>query len=130
MDEIKQTQHLIHQSLLALGELEKSTEVRPTIEYISKIRELSKLPPKVQISLPSFIPKPIDHEALYSLFGLITPLSTAIEEHVLSLNQPNTVRVQLDEPKPVAATRTSYTRQRNVTCQNKNRIVTMGETKL
>uniref|UniRef100_A0A8W8LTI7 Tripartite motif-containing protein 3 n=1 Tax=Magallana gigas TaxID=29159 RepID=A0A8W8LTI7_MAGGI len=89
----------------------------------------SKLPPKVQVSLPTFIPKPIDREKLYSLFGQITPLSTATEENVLSLNQPNTsVRELLDEPELVATIQTGYENLRSVTCVNEDRIWTSGET--
>uniref|UniRef100_A0A8W8LT78 Uncharacterized protein n=1 Tax=Magallana gigas TaxID=29159 RepID=A0A8W8LT78_MAGGI len=53
--------------------------------------------------MPTFIPNPIDQEKMYSLFGKITPLSTATEDNVLPLNQPKTsVRELLDEPKLVA----------------------------
>eukprot|EP00105_Crassostrea_gigas_P017945 XP_011435906.1 PREDICTED: tripartite motif containing 13-like [Crassostrea gigas] len=68
LNEIKQIQSLIKETLQTIRKIEKSTEVSSTIEYSSKIREFSKLPPKVQVSLPTFIPKPIDHEKLYSLF--------------------------------------------------------------
>nr|XP_034315565.1 tripartite motif-containing 13-like isoform X1 [Crassostrea gigas]XP_034315566.1 tripartite motif-containing 13-like isoform X2 [Crassostrea gigas] len=92
LDEIKQIQSLIKQTLLALNEFEKSTAVAPTIEYKSKVGEFSKLPPNVQLKLPTYIPKPIDREKLYNLIGQITgtPLSTAIEENVLPQNKPNT----------------------------------------
>uniref|UniRef100_K1PVF0 B box-type domain-containing protein n=1 Tax=Magallana gigas TaxID=29159 RepID=K1PVF0_MAGGI len=74
LDEIKQIQSLIKQTLLAIKEIKTSTELAPTIKYSSKIREFSKLPPKVKVTLPTFIPKPIDREKLYSLFGQITPI--------------------------------------------------------
>nr|XP_034306742.1 tripartite motif-containing protein 3 [Crassostrea gigas] len=124
-EEVKQTQSLIKQTLLALQEIEKSTEASSTIEYISKITELSKPPPKVQISLPQFTPKPIDREKLYILFGQITPLSTATEENVLSLNQPFTlVRELLDEPQLVATIETGNRDLRSVTCLDEENIWT------
>eukprot|EP00105_Crassostrea_gigas_P046723 XP_019930871.1 PREDICTED: uncharacterized protein LOC105348275 [Crassostrea gigas] len=130
LDEIKQTQALIKQTLLAIEELKKSTEVSPTIEYSSKIREFSKLPPKVKITLPTFIPKPLDHEKLYNLFGQITPLSTATEENVFSLNQPNTsVRELLDEPELVATIQTGYEKVFSVTYLNEDCVWTSGSTK-
>uniref|UniRef100_K1RIG0 Tripartite motif-containing protein 3 n=1 Tax=Magallana gigas TaxID=29159 RepID=K1RIG0_MAGGI len=129
LDEIKQIQSLIKETLHALRKLEKSTEIFPAIEYSSKIREFSKLPPKVQVSLPTFIPKPIDHEKLYSLFGQITPLSTATEENVLLLNKPNTsVRELLDEPEIVTTIQTGHKTLCSVTCLNEDRIWTSGMT--
>uniref|UniRef100_K1Q874 Tripartite motif-containing protein 3 n=1 Tax=Magallana gigas TaxID=29159 RepID=K1Q874_MAGGI len=130
LDEIKQIQALINQTLLAIGEIKKSTEVSPTIEYSSKIREFSKLPPKLKITLPTFIPKPLGHEKLYNMFGQITPLSTATEENVLSLNKPNTsVRELLDEPELVATIQTGYEQLRSVTYLNEDCIWTFGSTK-
>ncbi|XP_052677306.1 uncharacterized protein LOC128158479 [Crassostrea angulata] len=129
LDEIKQIQSLIKQTLLAIKEIKTSTELAPTIKYSSKIREFSKLPPKVKVTLPTFIPKPIDREKLYSLFGQITPLSTAIEENVLSPNQPNTlVRELLDEPELVATIQTGYKDLCCVTYIDDDRIWTSGRT--
>ncbi|XP_065929951.1 tripartite motif containing 13-like [Magallana gigas] len=130
LDEIKQIQALIKQTLLAIEEIKKSTEVSPTIEYSSKIRQFSKLPPKVKIALPTFFPKPLDHEKLYNMFGQITPLSTATEENVLSLNQPNTsVRELLDEPELVATIQTGYEKLSSVTYLNEDCVWTFGSTK-
>ncbi|XP_034308286.2 tripartite motif-containing protein 2-like isoform X2 [Magallana gigas] len=129
LNEIKQIQSLIKQTLRAINEMEKSTEVSPTIAYSSKIREFSKLLPKIQVSLPTFIPKPIDREKLYSLFGQITPLSTATDEHVYSLIQSKiSVRELLDEPEIVATIQTGYEKLRSVTCLNDGNIWTSGKT--
>ncbi|XP_034305060.2 E3 ubiquitin-protein ligase TRIM71-like [Magallana gigas] len=129
LSEIKQTQSLIKQTIQAIRKIEKSTEVSSTIEYSSKLRVFSKLPTKVQVSLPTFIPKPINHEKLYSLLGQITPLSTATEESVLVQNQPNTsVKELLDEPKLVATIPTGYENLRSVTCLNEGSIWTSGKT--
>ncbi|XP_011430067.3 tripartite motif-containing protein 2 [Magallana gigas] len=129
LNEIKQIQSLIEQTLRAINEIEKSTEVSPTIAYSSKIREFSKLPPKIQVSMPTFIPKPIDREKLYSLFGQVTPLSTAAEGKVLSLIQPNTpVGELLDEPELVATIQTGYETLRCVACLNDGSIWTSGKT--
>lgn len=43
---IKQVQSLIQQTAQSLKEIEESTEVSLTIEYSSKIRDFSKIPPK------------------------------------------------------------------------------------
>uniref|UniRef100_A0A8W8LYZ1 B box-type domain-containing protein n=1 Tax=Magallana gigas TaxID=29159 RepID=A0A8W8LYZ1_MAGGI len=127
LNEIKQIQSLIKETLHALRKIEESTEVSPTIEYNSKIREFSKPPPKVKVTMPTFIPKPIDCEKLYVLFGQITPLSTVTEENVLSLNQPNTsVKELLDEPELVTKIQTGH-KNPNVTCVNEDMIWTSGK---
>nr|XP_034317739.1 uncharacterized protein LOC117686596 [Crassostrea gigas] len=129
LNEIKQIQSLIQQTLLAMEEIKKSTEVSPTIEYSSKVREFRKLPPKVQVSLPTFILNPIDREKLYSLFGKIISLSTATEENILFLNQPNTsIRKLLDEPEVVATIQTGHQSLHSVTCLNDGSIWTSEET--
>eukprot|EP00105_Crassostrea_gigas_P032537 XP_011455570.1 PREDICTED: uncharacterized protein LOC105348006 [Crassostrea gigas] len=119
-DEIKQIQSRIQQTLLALTEIEKSTEVYPTIEYISKIREFSKLPSKVHVSLPTFIPKQIDRQNLYNWFGNITPLTNT------------SVRELLDEPELVTTIQVRYHDDqylRNVTCLHEDCIWTCGSTR-
>uniref|UniRef100_A0A8W8NNX2 B box-type domain-containing protein n=2 Tax=Magallana gigas TaxID=29159 RepID=A0A8W8NNX2_MAGGI len=129
LDEIKQIQSLIKQTFLALRKIEKSTDISSTNEYSSKIREFRKFPPKVQVSLPTFIPKPIKRKQLYSLYGQITPLSTSTKENVLSLNQPNTsARELLDKPEPVATIQTGYGELRSVSCLNEDKIWTSGLT--
>nr|XP_034305024.1 uncharacterized protein LOC117682139 [Crassostrea gigas] len=129
LNEIKQIQSLIKQTLQAIRKIEKSTEVSSTIDYTSKIKEFGKLPPKVKVSLPAFIPIPIDYERLCSLFGQITPLSTNTEENVSSLNRPNTsAKELLDEPELVATIQTGHEIIRSVTCLNEEKIWTSGET--
>eukprot|EP00105_Crassostrea_gigas_P043784 XP_019927932.1 PREDICTED: tripartite motif-containing protein 2 [Crassostrea gigas] len=130
LGEIKEIQSLINQTLQAIRKIEESTEVSPTIEYSSKIGEIRKFPFKVKVTLPTFIPKPIDREKLWVFFGKVTPLlvSTATEEHVLSLNLYNTsVKELLDEPEIVGTVQTGYEELRNVTSLNEEQIWTSGE---
>nr|XP_034306428.1 uncharacterized protein LOC117682590 [Crassostrea gigas] len=131
LDEIRQTQSLIKQTLQALRDIQDSTEVFPTIEYKSKIEDLSNLPHMVQVSLPTFIPKQIDHEKLHSLFGHLTPLTLDTKENALSLNLQNTsVRELLDEPELVVTIQTGqYKRLRSVTCFENDAIWASDGTK-
>uniref|UniRef100_K1Q8T4 Uncharacterized protein n=1 Tax=Magallana gigas TaxID=29159 RepID=K1Q8T4_MAGGI len=129
LDEIKQVQSLIQQTMQSLKEVEESNEVSMIIEYSSKIRDFNKLPPKVEISLPSFTPNPIDRERLYCFLGQITPLSTATEENVLSQKQSNTsVKKLLDKPEIVTTIHTKFNELFNVTFVNQENIWTSGET--
>lgn len=129
LDEIKQVQSLIQQTMQSLKEVEESNEVSMIIEYSSKIRDFNKLPPKVEISLPSFTPNPIDRERLYSFLGQITPLFTATDENVLSQKQSNTsVKKLLDKPEIVTTIHTKFNELFNVTFVNQENIWTSGET--
>ncbi|XP_078339248.1 uncharacterized protein LOC111106439 isoform X2 [Crassostrea virginica] len=129
LDEIKQLQSLMQQTLLVLNEIEESNEVSKTIHFSSKNEEFSKLPPKVVASMPKFIPKQIEREELCSLIGKLTPLSTTLEERVFSPKKPNTsVRELLDEPEVLNTIKTGHKNLRSVTCLNEEQIWTSGET--
>ncbi|XP_065937880.1 uncharacterized protein [Magallana gigas] len=130
LEEINQIQSLINKTLLAMSGIKESREVTPTIEYSYKIREFNKLPPKIKVTPPTFIPNLIDCEQLESLFGQITPLSSATEENLSSITQPNTsAKELLDEPELVATIKTGHTNIYNLTCVNENKIWTSGVTK-
>ncbi|XP_062618636.1 heat shock 70 kDa protein 12B-like [Saccostrea cucullata] len=88
LNEIKQIQTLIEQTLLNLTQIEDSNEVSLTMEYISRTKELSKLPPKMQILLPTFSSRTIDTEQLYKLFGYLTPLFVTTEENGYEVKKP------------------------------------------
>ncbi|XP_065937738.1 uncharacterized protein [Magallana gigas] len=124
LDEIRKTESLIKQTLQTLRDIQESTEVFRTIEYRSGVRDFSKLPQMVQVSLPTFIPKQIDHERLYSSFGHLKPLSIDTKESTLSLNQHNTaVRELLDEPELVVSIQTGkYRFPCSVTCLEDGKI--------
>lgn len=63
------------------------------------------------------------------MFEQITPLSTATEENVFSLNQPsNSVRKLLDEPEFIATIHTEYEKILNITCLNEDGIWIHGWT--
>nr|XP_022289330.1 LOW QUALITY PROTEIN: uncharacterized protein LOC111101218 [Crassostrea virginica] len=129
LEEIKQLQSLMQESLHNLNEMEESNEVTPTIHYSSKNQEFSKLPPKVLVSMPKFIPKPIEKEELCSLIGKLTPLSTTLEERVFTAKKPNpSVRELLDEPEVLNTIKTRHEKLRSVTCRNEEEIWTSGRT--
>nr|XP_022288827.1 uncharacterized protein LOC111100936 [Crassostrea virginica] len=129
LEEIKKLQSLMQESLHTLNEMEESNEVTSTIHYSSKNQEFSKLPPKVIVSMPRFIPKPIEKEELCSLIGKLTPLSTTLEERVFAAKKPNTsVRELLDEPEVLNTIKTGQEKLRSVTCLNEEEIWTSGRT--
>ncbi|XP_062572287.1 uncharacterized protein LOC134234249 isoform X2 [Saccostrea cucullata] len=127
-EEIKQLQSLIKETLLNLKKIEESNEVSMTIEYSSRNKEFSKLPPKIQISLPIFNPKPIDKEQLYKFIGILSPLSTSTDENGYKLQTPGTsTRELLEEPKLITTIDTGYDKLRCVTCLSEEEIWTSGQ---
>ncbi|XP_055995223.1 E3 ubiquitin-protein ligase Midline-1-like isoform X2 [Ostrea edulis] len=117
LDEIKQIQSLIEQSLVTLKEMEESNEVSVAMEYRSKNKEFRKLPPKVPVSLPTFSPNTIDSEQLYKSFGSLIPLSFTTDENCYTLKTAETSPKELmDEPELVTTTNTGYNNLRSVTC--------------
>ncbi|XP_078341591.1 uncharacterized protein LOC111108733 [Crassostrea virginica] len=129
LDEIKQLQSLMQQTLLALNVIEETNEVSKIINYSSKTEEFSKLPPKVHVLMPKFIPKQRNKEELCSLIGKLTPLSTTLEERVFTGKKPYTsVRELLDEPEVLNTIKTGHEKLRSVTCLNEEQIWTSGWT--
>lgn len=88
LDEIKQTQDVVKQSLLTLMDIKESNEVSLAIEYSSNIGEFSELSPKVEVTLPTFKSNPVDSQKLYRLVGCIIPY-TATEGNVVSTLKPD-----------------------------------------
>ncbi|XP_078340728.1 tripartite motif-containing protein 3-like [Crassostrea virginica] len=129
LDEIKELQSSMLQTLNALNEVEESNEVSATIKYSCKTEEFSKLPPKVNVSMPKFIPNQIKREEFCSLIGKLGPLSTTLEERVYTEKKPNTsVRELLDEPELLNTIETGHSFLRSVTCLNDEQIWTSGGT--
>ncbi|XP_055999312.1 uncharacterized protein LOC125657097 [Ostrea edulis] len=117
LDEIKQIQSLIEQSLITLKEMEESNEVSVTMEYRSQNKEFRKLPPKVRVSLPTFNPNMIDSEQLYKSLGSLIPLSFTTDENGYTLKKSETLLKELmDEPELVTTINTGYEKLRSVTC--------------
>eukprot|EP00105_Crassostrea_gigas_P019803 XP_011438414.1 PREDICTED: uncharacterized protein LOC105335965 [Crassostrea gigas] len=125
LDEIKQIQSHIKQTLLVIEEIKESTQVSAIIKHSCKNSEFSKLPPKIQVSLPIFIPKPTEQKNMYKFFGEITPSTTTTVEYVLSRKKPKKL---LDAPEVVATIKTQYKKLRSVTCLNNGNLWTSGET--
>ncbi|XP_078340748.1 uncharacterized protein LOC144627486 [Crassostrea virginica] len=129
LDEIKQLQSSMLQTLYALNEVEESNEVSATINYSCKTEEFSKLPPKVNVSIPKFIPKQINREEFCSLIGKLSPLSTTLEERFFTVKKANTsVKELLDEPEVINTIKTGHEYLRSVTCLNEDQIWTSGQT--
>lgn len=83
LKDTKEKQSLIRQNVESLKKITKSNEILQIIEYNCESKDFSKLPSLLQVSLPTFSPKPIEKDKLLNNFGDLSPLST--KETVSSL---------------------------------------------
>ena len=124
LDEIKQSLSLMQDELQALNEMENSNEVSPTILFNSKKQDFYKLPHKLHISMPIFLPKQIETAEVCSLIGKIIPLSSTEEESVFKEKKPNAlVKELLDQPVVLQVIKTGHENLHNVTCLKKEKNV-------
>ncbi|XP_078341695.1 uncharacterized protein LOC144627779 [Crassostrea virginica] len=129
LDEIKQLQSQMQQTINALDKMEESNKVILSINYSSKNEQFSKVPPKVNVSMPKFIRKRITKEELGTLVGKLTPFSTTLEERVFTAKKPNTsARELLDEPEVLNTVNTGHGNPRSVSCLNEEEIWSSGLT--
>ncbi|XP_062590381.1 uncharacterized protein LOC134252000, partial [Saccostrea cucullata] len=127
LDEIKEIQSLIKQTLFQLNRIVESNEVFMTLQYSSKLKELKRLPFKVKVFLPIFSPKLKNTEYLHTLFGFLTPLSNKTEENGYKLKKPETpTRKLLEEPEIITTINTGYGNLCSVTCLSEEEIWTSG----
>ncbi|XP_062621124.1 uncharacterized protein LOC134282739 [Saccostrea cucullata] len=126
-EEIKQLQSLLKETLVNLKKIEESNEVSMSIKYSSRNKEFSKLPPKIQVSLPMFNPQPVDREQLYKLVGILSPLSTTKDEHGYKLHTPGTsTRKLLEESELITSIDTGYKKIFSVVCLSEEEIWASG----
>ncbi|XP_078341571.1 uncharacterized protein LOC111107585 [Crassostrea virginica] len=129
LDEIKQLQSHMLQTLYALNKMEESNEVSAIINYSCKTEEFSKLPPRVIVSMPKFIPNQMNTDAICSLIGKLSPLSTTMENRVFTGKKPsNSVRELLDEPEVHKTIKTGHKYLHSVTCFSDEEIWTSEQT--
>lgn len=76
--------------------------------------------------MPTFIPKPIDHGKLYSMYGQITPLYTNNEGTAFSFSKSD--RELLDGPEVATSIQTDFIELYNVIYVNEEMIWASGET--
>ena len=123
LDEIKQMNSLLQDTILYLNEKEESNEVFPTIHYSSKNEEFRKLPPTVYVSMPKFISRQITKKEICNLIGTLTPLSTTLEERVFTAKKPNiSDRELLDEPEVLNTIITGHDNLCSVSCSHEEEI--------
>eukprot|EP00105_Crassostrea_gigas_P017797 XP_011435714.1 PREDICTED: uncharacterized protein LOC105334086 [Crassostrea gigas] len=129
LKQITQIESSIKENLRTLKDLHRESNVVSTImEYKLKNKELSKLPPQVQVSLPTFCPKPIDRGKVYELIGSIKPLTATTDEHGYTLKrQRRPYRELLHSPEVIKTFNTGYTYLRSVSFHSDQEIWAYAE---
>ncbi|XP_062596451.1 uncharacterized protein LOC134257896 [Saccostrea cucullata] len=131
--EIKQITSEVKQSIFDLKKLLDSNDVSLTSGYKSRNAEFRSLPPKVNVSLPSYSPHQINTEQLHQMFGSLSGLSITTEEHGYTMKTPEAVscppvKPLLDEPELITTIDTGYKNSLyNVTCLSDEEIWTCGD---
>ncbi|XP_062602488.1 uncharacterized protein LOC134264208 [Saccostrea cucullata] len=131
LDEIKQVQSLMGETLLTLKKIEESNKVILALEYTSKINEFNTLHPIVQVSLPTFTTGNLNREQICKLFGSLTPILITRDEEAFRINKTEDITKELLEvPKLIASINTEYNFIYGVTCTclNEDEIWICGNT--
>ncbi|XP_062566174.1 uncharacterized protein LOC134228537 [Saccostrea cucullata] len=130
-NEIKQIISDVNQSILDLKKILDSIDITLTVAYKSRNSEFRSLPPKINVSLPSFSPHQITTAQLHQMFGSLSALSITTEEHGYTMKTPEAlscfpVKPLLDEPKLITTIDTGYKYLHSVTCLIDEEIWTCG----
>nr|XP_019923776.2 uncharacterized protein LOC109619031 [Crassostrea gigas] len=117
LNEIKYIEYLLRENLSALKELEESNVVAAIVEYRSRINEFNKLPPKVQVTLPTFDPKQIIGDQFYEMFGSLKPFFSTIDKDGYKMKFP-------EGSKVIHTFNTGYRELRSISFYKKGKIWT------
>lgn len=87
LNEIKQIETSIQESLSAFKELEKSNVVSAILDYKPRNEEFIKLPSKLLVSLPTFHPKTITSEQIYEMLRFLKPFDVTTDKNGYALKE-------------------------------------------
>nr|XP_022304761.1 uncharacterized protein LOC111111875 [Crassostrea virginica] len=133
---INKALHEIKQVIQDLKSLLDTSDVGLVSKYRSMIAEFRKLPHKLKISLPNFLPQKINREELLKQFGSLSRLSIETEEQGYTVPSSGAesyppARPLLDIPRLVTdIPTTGYDRLFNVSCLSDEEIWTRGDNKI
>nr|XP_022309171.1 uncharacterized protein LOC111114920 [Crassostrea virginica] len=128
--------HEIKQVILDLKSLLDTSDVGLVSKYRSRIAEFRKLPHKLKISLPNFLPQKINRDELLKQFGSLSPLSIETEEQGYTVPSPGAessppARPLLDVPRLITEIPTTgYNSLYSVSCLSDEEIWTRGNNEI
>lgn len=129
--EIKRTMSEITKNIDFIKALLKSADVCRVSEYKSRNGEFRKLPPKLKVSLPKFLPREITTDQLMQQFGSLSPLSLTTEEEYCPIEtervKSSTLdRSLLDIPLIMTSFDTESTNLISLACLNDLEVWALG----
>ncbi|XP_062586505.1 tripartite motif containing 13-like [Saccostrea cucullata] len=134
-NEIKQITLDLKQSIHDMKKILDSDNISLTSAYKSRNAEFRSLPPKVNVSLPSFCPHPVNTYQFHQMFGSLSALSITIDEDSYTMKTPEAVscppvKPLLDVPKLIITVETGCQYLlRRVACLSDEKIWTCGNEK-
>ncbi|XP_052710232.1 E3 ubiquitin-protein ligase TRIM71-like [Crassostrea angulata] len=134
-NEIKYSISEIEQSIADLKKSLNSNDVSLVSAYNSRVAEFRRLPPKLTVSLPRFIPQKINKEQIYQQIGSLSALSIKTKEHDYAMDSPGAEssppgRPLINVPRIITDINTNYgesNRLRGVSCLSDDEVWTCGE---
>ncbi|XP_062604677.1 uncharacterized protein LOC134266460 [Saccostrea cucullata] len=129
-NKIKHITAEVKQSIIDQKKILQSNDISLASVYKSRNAEFRRLPPEVNVSLPSFSPQQINTEQLHQMFGFLSALSITTE-HGYTMKTPEDVscppvKPLLDEPQLISTIDTGYKPLRSVTFLRDDEIWTCG----
>ncbi|XP_078328675.1 uncharacterized protein LOC144623793 [Crassostrea virginica] len=131
-DETNKALHDIKQVIQDLKSLLDTSDVGLVSKYRSRIKDFRKLPVKLKISLPNFLPQEINREELLKHIGSLSPLSikTEVQDYTVPFPRAESsppARPLLDVPRLITEIPTTgYDGLYNVSCLSEEEIWTSG----
>ncbi|XP_056005850.1 E3 ubiquitin-protein ligase TRIM71-like [Ostrea edulis] len=134
-DEITHSITELKQIILNLKAILESNDVSLISTYKSRNAEFRRLPPKVQVTLPSLSAQKINTEQLREMFGSLPPLSINTEEQGYIMKSAEAVssppvKPLLDEPRVTATIDTGYSGLHGVSCVSEEQVWTRGSNEI
>ncbi|XP_048748981.1 E3 ubiquitin-protein ligase TRIM71-like [Ostrea edulis] len=133
-EEITQTITELKQIMSDLKSILNSNDVSLTSTYKSRNSEFRTLPPKVQVTLPSFTPQKINTDKLREMLSSLSSL-TIHTEHGDTMKSTEAAssppaKPLLVEPRLTATIHTGYSGLRSVSCLSEDQVWTCGENEI
>ncbi|XP_048747494.2 E3 ubiquitin-protein ligase TRIM71-like [Ostrea edulis] len=134
-DEISHSITELKQIILNLKAILESNDVSLISTYKSRNAEFRRLPPKVQVTLPSLSAQKINTEQLREMLGSLSPLSINTEEQGYIMKSAEAVssppvKPLLDEPRITATINTGYRGLYSVSCVSEEQVWTCGSNEI
>ncbi|XP_061171173.1 uncharacterized protein LOC133180717 [Saccostrea echinata] len=125
----------VKQSIADLKKILGSTDISLASVYKPRNAKFKRLPPEINVSLPSFSPHQINTDQLHQMFGSLSALSITTEEHGYTIKTLEAVscppvKPLLDEPKLITIIDTEHKYLHSVTCLSDEEIWTRGDDKI